>query len=237
MRALVRAATSLEVRALATECEALLAENALIRELRPPFNVDGAFTFLYPAVGIGHQDGHTLLCVSTRPEAYAALELHWFGVFRSRPRTMEAFEALVELLGLIGHLSRCTQLPSHPSVRGSRLVGLRQIPRELADRIEPFLGGDDRGLLPVLSTALLTKPRARRDAPHVQECLRLLDCFYHADARRLRLALERLGHARTLVPQGERDALFISARFEPAALASQSAAKLDLHSPGRQQPC
>ena len=214
MRTLVREASSLEVRAQASESEALLQENALIRELRPPYNVDGAFAFLYPALGVGRRDGHTLLCFTTKPEAYRELELSWFGVFRSRPRVNEAFDALVELLALIGHLSKRTQLPAHESVRGSRLVGLRQLPRELAEGMAHFLGGEDRALLAALSTALLAKPRARRDAARVEECLRLLDGFYEADTRKLRLAMERLGRTDTYVPQDERDSLFISARFE-----------------------
>ena len=169
---------------------------------------------LYPAVGIGRRDGHTLLCFSTKPEAHAGLELRWFGTFRSRPRIKEAFDALVELLALIGHLSKRTQLPGHESVRGSRLVGLRQLPRELAEGMAHFLGGEDRALLAALSTVLLAKPRARRDAARVEECLRLLDGFYAADTRKLRLAMGRLGRTDTYVPQDERDSLIISARFQ-----------------------
>ena len=214
MRTLVREATSLEVRARESEREALLEENALIQELKPPYNVDGAFAFLYPAVGIGHRDGHTLLCFSTNPQAYAGLELRWFGTFRSRPRAKEAFDALVELLALIGHLSKRTQLPDHESVRGSRLAGLRRLPRGLTEGMSRFLGGEDCSLLPALSTALLAKPRACRDAARVEECLHLLNDFYEADTRKLRLAMERLGRTDTYVPQDERDSLFIAARFE-----------------------
>jgi excinuclease ABC subunit C len=213
MRTLVREATTLEVRALATERDALLEENALIRSLRPPYNVDGAFAFLYPAVGLGRSDGHTLLCFSTKPEAYAAIDLRWFGTFRSRPRALEAFDALVDLLALVGHVSRRTQLPAHPAVRGSRLVGIRQVPRDLDDRLAPFLAGDERGLLAALSTALLAKPRARREAGLVEERLRALDGFFEADTRRLRLALQHLGRTGTFVSQDDRDALFIAARF------------------------
>ena len=169
---------------------------------------------LYPAVGIGRRDGHTLLCFSTKPEAHAGLELRWFGTFRSRPRVKEAFDALVELLARIGPLSKRTQLPGHESVRGSRLVGLRQLPRELAEGMAHFLGGEDRALLAALSTVLLAKPRARRDAARVEECLRLLDGFYEADTRKLRLAMGRLGRTDTYVPQDERDSLIISARFQ-----------------------
>ena len=53
MRSLVREAHSVEVRLQASERDALLAENELIRSLRPRYNVDGAFDFLYPAIGAG----------------------------------------------------------------------------------------------------------------------------------------------------------------------------------------
>lgn len=221
MRTLVREASSIEVRAQESESAALLEENALILALRPPYNVDGAFAFLYPAVGLGRRDDHTLLCFSTQPEAYAELGLSWFGAFRSRPRAKESFDALVDLLALIGHLSRRARLPPHKSIRGSRLVGLRQLPPELAEGLSHFLGGEDRGLLPTLSTALLNKPRARHDAARVEECLRLLDGFYEADTRKLRLALQRLGRTDTYVPQEERDSLFISARFESSSSSEE----------------
>ena len=214
MHRLLREALSLEVRALGSEREALLEENALIRQLRPPYNVDGAFAFLYPAIGFGYRDGHTLLCFTTRPADYGALELQWFGTFRSRPRAKEAFDALIELLALVGHQSKRTQLPAHPSIRGSRLVGLRQLPRALGDLVAAYIGGDDRALLPALALALLAKPRARRHAAYVEECLRWLDRFYETDTRRLRRVLDQLGRPAAFVPQDERDALFIAARFD-----------------------
>lgn len=224
MRTLVREAASVEVRVQVSERAALLEENALIRQLKPPYNVDGAFAFLYPAVGIGYRDGHALLCFSTRTEAWTALDLRWFGTFRSRPRAREAFDALIELLAFIGHPSRRAQLPAHETVRGSRLVGLRQLPPELSAGVARFLGGEDRAVLAVLSTGLLAKPRARREAAYVEECLRVLDRFFETDTRPLRLAMDRLGRMETFVPQDERDALFISARFEgDAADAAESA--------------
>jgi len=223
MRTLVREASTLEIRPQDTERDALLEENALIQQLRPPYNVDGAYAFLYPAVGLGQRSSQTVLCFTTKPEAYDALELAWFGCFRSRPRAKEAFDALVELLALVGHLDKRSQLPAGPAVRGSRLAGIRQVPTALRDAVPRFLGGHDRALLAELSTALLKKPRARRDAPRVQECLHLLDAFYDADTRRLREALDGQGRSGCFVAQEERDALFISARFESDAPPAQTA--------------
>ena len=67
MRTLVREAHSVEVRVQTSERAALLLENELIRTLRPRYNVDGAFDFLYPAIGSGRHDGRLLLCFSARP--------------------------------------------------------------------------------------------------------------------------------------------------------------------------
>ncbi len=52
MRALVAAASALRVRTCDSELAALLLENQLIQQLRPPFNVSGAFSMLYPCVGV-----------------------------------------------------------------------------------------------------------------------------------------------------------------------------------------
>jgi excinuclease ABC subunit C len=132
MRALVREAASLEVRPSACEKQALLLENELIRTLRPPFNVDGAFAFLYPALGIGHADGRVLLAFTSRPEEWSSLALRWHGCFRSRARTRAAFDALVALFGSIGHREPMSRLPAVPLRRGVRLEAFRRLPPELA---------------------------------------------------------------------------------------------------------
>ncbi|MGI9590417.1 MAG: nucleotide excision repair endonuclease, partial [Myxococcota bacterium] len=131
MRALVREAHSLEVRLQASEGAALLAENELIRTLRPPYNVDGAFDFLYPAIGTGRDGGRLLLCFTTSPDAYQALELCWHGTFRPRLRAREAFDALVSLIARIGHLEPASRRPAAPRLRGSQLVAARRLPPQL----------------------------------------------------------------------------------------------------------
>jgi len=211
MRTLVREAHSATWEALPTEEAALLRENELIKQLRPRFNVEGAFDFLYPALGMGARGGVTLLCFTTSPEEYGALDLDWFGCFRSRVRTQEAFQALVELLELLGHREKSRALPQHPRIFGSRLVGFRQVPQEVAHQLPGFLAGRQDSLLGALALALLSKPRARRDAREVQERLELIKAFHDREAVQLRRALESAGRQTTFVAQEERDALFIKA--------------------------
>ena len=209
MSRLVRHAHSLEVRLQDSEQDALLVENELIRELRPRYNVEGAFSFLYPSIGITGHEGRTLLAISTQSEAYEALRFRWFGSFRSRLRARDAFDALEALLDRIGHREPRQRLPELPRVRGSRVVGFRRVAAFEAG-LTRFLAGEDTAILSELSTVLLEKPDARDEAAEVGEDLRLLAAFFESDARPLHDALRAAGRAGSFVPQHERDALFIA---------------------------
>ncbi len=212
MRELVRVAHSLEVRLEQTETDALLRENDLIRELRPEYNVDGAFDFLYPAIGTGATEGQTWLCIASQTGPYAHLDLRWHGCFRPRWRAREAFDALVSLCGRVGHLEPKTRLPELPAVKGTRFVAVRRMGEGWTEPIRDFLDGESDALLVRLFDVLLEKRGARIDRADVQAALETLKAFYDEDTRRLRHARERVGRGCAFVPQAERDALFIEAR-------------------------
>jgi excinuclease ABC subunit C len=212
-RVLVRAASSLSYEELPTEEQALLRESELIRELRPRYNVEGAYTFLYPSFGIGLLDKRLILCMTTEPELFGRLDLEWFGCFRSRLRAKAAFGSLVELLSLVGHREKRSALPDYPQSRRARVVGLRQIPSELQAALPGFLAGTESSLPGRIARQLLDKPRARRSATEVEEQLGTLRSFYDTDTHRLRRALEAIGETGRHVGSAERDALFIRASF------------------------
>ena len=212
MRTLVREADRVEVRPQAGEAEALLAENQLIRELRPRYNVDGAFDFLYPAIGTGSLDDRLVLCFTTDLEAFAELDLRWHGSYRPRWRAREAFDALVLLLAHLGHAEPRSRLPAIDLPRGSRLFAVRRAPTGLLASTRRFLDGEETPLLAELTDALLERPSARGAAREIEEHLRVLDDFHRTDAKRLRQAQLQLGIEQRFVPQSERDALFIQAR-------------------------
>ncbi|MBT5872536.1 MAG: GIY-YIG nuclease family protein [Candidatus Latescibacteria bacterium] len=216
MRGLVRDASSLEVRIQNSEREALLLENQLIRELHPPYNVDGTYGFLYPAIGIHATDRQALLCFTTDIDAWSDLNLRWYGVFRSRIRAQAAFRALVYLLGLVGHLERVAHLPPHARIRGSRLTGFRRLSPDLIVALERYLSGDENDVLVPLARDLLEKPRARRDASEVQENLRLLLAFHRKDLVPLRKALVFADMSGAYVSQEHRDSIFLASdsRYE-----------------------
>jgi excinuclease ABC subunit C len=75
-RALVKAAASLVWDVCASEREASLRELRLIQALRPRENVDGAFPFLYPYVGILAGERETYFCLTTSPDRFTAFALH-----------------------------------------------------------------------------------------------------------------------------------------------------------------
>jgi excinuclease ABC subunit C len=211
MRTLVREAASLEVRPQQDEKQALLLENELIRTLRPRYNVDGAYAFLYPALGVGRHDGRVLLAFTSTPEAWGHLDVRWHGCFRSRLRARAAFDALVALFTRLGHREPMSRLPEVRLRRGARLEAFRRLPAELADAADAFLAGDSRELPALLAERLLESPRARREAAEVEDELRTLDAFARRDVARLRRALRAVGRE-GWVPGAERDALFIAAR-------------------------
>jgi len=217
MRTLVREAHSLEVQLQSSERQALLVENELIRSHRPPYNVDGAFDFLYPAIGTDYSDDQLRLCFTSQPEAFSELDLRWHGVFRPRVRAREAFESLVELLTRVGHLEPRSRLPRAPRLRGSRLVALRRVPPDLLEPIRGLLDGESDAFLTGIFDHLLESRPARREAAQVQEALGIIEDFYHHDARRLREARQATGHRHSFVPHPERDALFIQARSSRAS--------------------
>ena len=210
MRTLVREASTLEVIHRDSEREALLLENELIRKLRPAYNEDGTYDFLYPAIGIGGDEKQLLLCFTTHVDAWLDLDLRWYGAFKSRRRALAAFEALVYLLSLAGHIERTIHLPPHERIRGSRLTGFRRLTSEVAASLEQFLSGAGHDALVPLTRQLLEKPLARREASEVQRNIRLLRDFHDRDLGPLRAAIRADGRTGTYVPQDERDALFLS---------------------------
>ena len=213
MLLLINEAQRIEFELLATEEEALLRENQLIIDHQPTYNVQSAYHFLYPALGVGTWDAHLLLCFTTQPNEYQELDLNWYGVFRSRPRAQIAFEALCELLSVVGHREQSNRLPAHQNPRGSRLKGWRQVPLDLKETLPWFLAGGELDFLTLLSRALLEKPYARRHSEAMQEKLRVLKIFYELDAQKLKEELAAVGRPGSFIPGTQRDALSIRAQF------------------------
>ncbi len=212
MRRIVRAAKHLEWRVCEGETEALLLENALIVEHRPELNVAGAYSFLYPYIGLKiDQRGWLCLGSTSNPEA---LEQHGFvlyGAFRSRYLVTRAFDALLYLLTFLGHYDVPARA-AYGRIPFTRIAAYRQVEKAWAPLLVALLSGESHGVLPELLLTLLEKPKARLCAEDVQEHLEALKEFFAEEARPLREALRHAGREGTSIAQKERDGLFITLR-------------------------
>jgi excinuclease ABC subunit C len=212
MRLIVRKASTLEFQICASETEALLLENKLIQKHRPMFNVVGAYAFLYPYLGLkasSTSPRELALCYTTQAEAMESHGFQLFGAFRSREISGLAFDALAELLTYVGH-----EDPSQRSAFGrisyTRIICLRQIDADWLDLLHSFFRGESGEVMNRLFVDLLEKPGARRHAEQVQIQLRNLRSFFISEAVKLREALNHHGLHVSMIPQQERDSLFLA---------------------------
>src|SRR5438034_8465091 len=97
MRAIVKAAARIEIERVETDYDACRKEVMLIQKHRPCWNIVGAYSFLYPLIGIRAANGNIEFCMTTNPEAI--LKEHpgfdFLGAFRSRRVAGNAFFALM----------------------------------------------------------------------------------------------------------------------------------------------
>lgn len=208
MREIVKSAASIAFEPCENELEAELREQALIQELSPRWNVAGAFSFLYPSIGLGERErGHAILAFSTAPSERS--DLDWHGAYRSREITGEAFFAWVRLAARIGHKEKVPQRP-----RGTRTwcFEIRRLGSGWRAPWEALLRGESREALSSLVLALLERPGARREAGSVQDDLAAIERFWKHEALKLAHARRVTGDLRWPIPQIDRDALFIRAR-------------------------
>jgi excinuclease ABC subunit C len=208
MREIVKSAVRVEVEPCVTELDAEVLEARLIRELRPRWNVVGAFSFLYPSIGLGTDaNGDFVLAYSTAPDERPDLE--WHGAYRSREITGEAFFAMVRLFARVGHRAK-----GIVRSRGERtyVFGFRRVPAASRADWSAFFDDASRKSLDALVLTLLEQPSARRDAARVAEDLAAIERFRKHEVTALRDARILVGHSTAFVAQAERDTLFIRAR-------------------------
>ncbi len=213
MREIVRRSTALTFHVVESEKEALLLENQLIQELKPQFNISGAFSFMYPALGLGSDDGVFYLSYSTDPEAFDHTIFKMYGVYRSRGLTKDAYKSLVRLLSFLGHREPSHRVSKFAPTTFTLVSGFRQIHAELAVGLSDFLNGKNRNFLRVVIDTLLEKTSARSEAEKIQEAVNMLVVFFREETNRLKKAKKKAGYEHEFLSQKERDRIFILARF------------------------
>ena len=206
-RVLVKSAARIVWDVCASELDAELTEIRLIQALRPRENVAGAFSFLYPFIGICVDDRETHFCLTTSPAAFPGFELH--GAFRSREVTGEAFFALMRLLRFVGHSTPRSRRDRLRTARHSYVFGFRRLPESWPAMWSRLLRGASPEALEELCLRLLEHPGARARGAQVQDDLRTVERFFDEEASRLAAAIAATGHATYPVSQQDRDALFL----------------------------
>jgi excinuclease ABC subunit C len=213
MRGIVKAAARIEIRPTETDFDACLAEMLLIQKHRPHWNIVGAYSFLYPLIGIRSFNGNTEFCMTTTPdtvlEQYPGFEFH--GAFRSRRITGDAFFALMRLFRFIGHanpLNRRSRVPKY-----SYVLSFRRLPPNWARLWASFYKGESAAALEELILKLVDNAGARSRQSKVQEHLDELKRFWRHEVLTLAKARSATGCAEWPVPQYQRDLVFLSYRL------------------------
>jgi hypothetical protein len=209
MRGIVMEATRIEIQRAETDLDAPDGDD-VIQKYRPRWNIVGAYSFLYPLIGIRSANGNIEFCMTTTPEALLkecpGFEFH--GAFRSKRITGDAFLALMRLLRFVGHVN--------PSNRGSRiprhsyLFSFRRLPSNWAGIWTSFYKGESALAMEELILHLAENAGARSRPGKVQEQLDELKHFWRHEVLTLARARKATGYTEWPVPQYQRDLVFLS---------------------------
>lgn len=212
MRGIVKAAARIEIRCAESDFDACRTEMTLIQKHRPRWNIVGAYSFLYPLIGIRAADGNLEFCMTTTPEAvlkeHPGFDFH--GAFRSRRITGDAFFALMRLLRFVGHVNPSNRRAR--TLRHSYIWSFRRLPTNWAETWASFYKGESAVAMEELILKLVDNAGARRRQSKVQEHLDELKRFWRHEVLTLARVRSATGCAEWPVPQLLRDFVFLSYR-------------------------
>jgi excinuclease ABC subunit C len=210
MRGIVREAARIEIQPADTHLDACLTETMLIQKHRPRWNIVGAYSFLYPLIGLRSANGNTEFCMTTSPESVLkecpGFEFH--GAFRSRRITGDAFFALMRLLRFVGHVNSSNRRSRIP--RYSYIFSFRRLPSHWAGIWASFYKGESALAMEELILRLVESAGARGRSGKVQEHLDELKRFWRHEVLTLARVRKATGYTEWPVPQHERDLVFLS---------------------------
>lgn len=210
MRGIVKEAARIEIQCAETHLDACLTETMLIQKHRPRWNIVGAYSFLYPLIGIRSADGNIEFCLTTNPDAVlkACPGFEFHGAFRSRRITGDAFFALMRLLRFVGHVNRPNRRNRIP--RHSYIFSFRRLPAKWTGVWASFYKGESELAMEELILNLAENAGARRNPTKVQEHLDELKRFWRHEVLTLAKARKGTGFSEWPVPQYQRDLVFLS---------------------------
>lgn len=205
MRALVRSARRIVVERHDSELEACLEEIRLIQKHRPKRNVEFAYEFLYPFIGVAGDGSLLRWCLTTLPDQFEDYGFH--GAYRSRDVTGAAFFAMMRLFGYLGHAQPRRKLGADADKDYSYVFAFRQLPRSTRTSWTQLLRGVNDEALAQTAVALLDKAEARAHSRDVAADLSAIATFYGEQARPLRRMADAANHSEWPVAAAARDPL------------------------------
>jgi excinuclease ABC subunit C len=216
MQRIVKEAARIEIQCAETHLDACLTETRLIQKHRPRWNIVGAYSFLYPLIGIRSAGGNLEFCMTTTPDAvlkdYPGFEFH--GAFRSRRITGDAFFALMRLLRFVGHINPSNRRKRIPKY--SYICSFRRLPSKWAEVWSSFYKGESALAVEELILSLV-ETGARRRPSKVQEYLDELNRFWRHEVLPLAKVRKATGCGEWPVPQYHRDLVFLSYKAAESA--------------------
>lgn len=211
MRAIVRAAESIAWEETSNHLEACILELRLIQSLRPKLNIVGAYSFLYPFIGVRRLDCQTQFIFTTDLAMTAGFEV--FGAFRSRELCAESFFCLMRLLAYVAHREVAIMRRDEKKVKHTHRIAFRALPEKLFALFAAFFSGESIDALRDLALLLLENAGARAKASAVQDDFDVLKRLWQEELRPLRDAISATQYPGAYpLPQAERDVVFAQLR-------------------------
>ena len=222
MHGIVKDAARIEIQCAETHLDACLTETMLIQKHRPRWNIVGAYSFLYPLIGIRSVNGDLEFCMTTTPAAvlkdHPGFEFH--GAFRSRRITGDAFFALMRLLRFVGHINPSRRTKAFPKY--SYIFSFRKLPSKWAELWASFYKGEHALAMEELVLNLVENTGARSKSSQVQQHLDELTRFWKHEVVTLAKVRRATGFDEWPVPQYQRDLIFLSYRTGVASIEAEA---------------
>jgi len=207
------------------EKSALLRENALLREHRPPFNVVNVRPENYYFIGL-RAAGGTLEVRLTSHEERVQEELEegdgvaeYFGAYKGRRSIRDGYSALLRLLWAVHHEIERFHYPAiltreSPQYQYRLAIGEGEIAGWMP-MLRRFLKGTSRCLLEELTARLLENPRIPPFMYRtIQEDLERVEAFYRIGPWRNKKAKRAVGQSvQTLIEQEKLDDMLVEMAF------------------------
>jgi len=209
---MIQLAVRIEIEELPDETAALLRENQLLRELKPPFNRVNTSPESYPFIAIRvlhdlRSSGvhEVRFRFTTNPSKQGGDE-QIYGVFRSKRLTGNALLALLRCLWLIQNQRERFAAPQRLSGPRPPLVFSLPVEPETLTQIRAFLLGRNKKLLETLSFSLLTRESLPRFLyTQIESDLLVLKDFYEGPATLNQRLRQTFGLRTRVIKQEEID--------------------------------